>query len=183
MRVISGKYKSRKIKTLKGDNTRPTADKIKGAIFSSIAFDVKPHKMLDLFSGSGAMGIEALSRGFSYVYFNDIDKKAVNIIKANLKELELLKQSRVYNLDYKDVIKHVSKEAKIDFIFIDPPYDKIDIEDILACINKYEIVADQGILCIETASHTVLLDTYDNLIKYKEKKYKATTIAYFRKGE
>lgn len=183
MRVIGGKYRSRKLKTLKGESTRPTADKIKGAIFSSITFEVNYDKMLDLFAGSGAMGIEALSRGFKFVYFNDVNKQATNVIKSNLKDLELLEESEVYSLDYKDLIRVISKYDKIDFVFIDPPYDKIDIEDIFNLINKYDIVAKDGIVCVETSSKENLKDNYSKLFKYKEKKYKATTIAYFRKEE
>lgn len=183
MRVIGGKYRSRKLKTLKGETTRPTADKIKGAIFSSIAFETNYNIMLDLFAGSGSMGIEALSRGFKYVYFNDVNKQATNIIKSNLKDLELLKNSDTYCLDFKDVIRLVSKKNKIDFIFIDPPYDKIDIEEVFSSIIKYSIVQENGIVCVETSNTKTLKEEYGNLIKYKEKTYKATTITYYRKGD
>ncbi len=181
MRVIGGKYRSRVLKTLKGDNTRPTADKIKGAIFSSIAFDTNYNVMLDLFAGSGAMGIEALSRGFKYVYFNDKNKQAANIIKANLKSLDLTSLSQVFSSDYQECLRLVAKEKKIDFIFIDPPYDEIEISDILASINKYDIVADDGIVCVETANTLFLDESYDKLVKYKEKNYSATNITYYKK--
>ena len=183
MRVIGGSLRSRHLKTLKGDNTRPTADKIKGAIFSSIAFDTNYNKMLDLFSGSGSMGIEAISRGFKIVYFNDKNRSATNIIKSNLKTLDLMAQSHVYNLDYKECLRVVSKESEIDFVFIDPPYDEIDINEIFKEINKYEIVSEGGIVCVETANTLTLDDNYDKLVKYKEKNYKATNVAYYRKGE
>lgn len=183
MRITGGKLRSRKLKTLKGDNTRPTADKIKGAIYSSIAFDVNYNIMLDLFAGSGAMGIEALSRGFKFSYFNDNNKKAANIIKSNLKDLDLLKSSKVFSVDYKDCLRLVSKENKIDFIFIDPPYDQIEISEIFYLIDKYDILTKTGIVCVETANTQVLAKKYENLIKYKEKNYKATNVAYFRKEE
>lgn len=183
MRVIGGLFRSRKLITLKGDNTRPTADKIKGAIFSSINFDTNYNKMLDLFSGSGSMGIEALSRGFKFCYFNDKNRSAVNIIKTNLKSLDLSKETKVFNLDYKDCIRLVSKETQIDFIFIDPPYDQIDIEDIFNSISEYNVVAKDGIVVIETANTLHLKERYANLVKYKEKNYKATNVAYFRKEE
>ena len=183
MRVIGGKYRSRKLRTLKGDATRPTADKIKGAIFNSIAFETNYNIMLDLFSGSGAMGIEGISRGFKYVYFNDSNKQAVNVIKNNLKDLELIKNIEVYNLDYKDVIRVISKKTKVDFIFVDPPYDKIKISDILKAINKYDVVQKQGIVCVETSTHHKMDENYGTLKKYKEKTYKTTTITYYRKEE
>lgn len=183
MRVIAGKYKSRKLKTLAGKHTRPTADKLKGAIFSSIAFEVKYGQMLDLFSGSGAMGIEAISRGFDYAYFNDNSKEAISVIKKNIKELKLEAKSKVFNFDYQQALKVVSKNKKIDFIFIDPPYDKIDITNVFDNINKYDILSEKGLVCVETSNKQVLLDKYHDLIKYKEKNYKATTIAYYRKEE
>lgn len=181
MRVIGGKLKSRKLKTLKGDQTRPTADKIKGAIFSSIAFDTNYNAMLDLFAGSGAMGIEALSRGFKYVHFNDLSRDAIKIIKANLSDLNLTSLSKVSNLDYKKCLKSLSEKKQFDFIFIDPPYGMVDIGEIFADINKYDSVSKSGLVVVEVSSQTDLKDHYYDLYKYKEKKYGSTRVFYYKK--
>lgn len=181
MRVIGGKFRSRKLKTLKGDNTRPTADKIKGAIFSSIAFDTNYNIMLDLFAGSGAMGIEALSRGFKYVYFNDSSKLAINVIKDNLNSLDLFGQSKVYTYDYNKCIKIVAKHSQVDFVFIDPPYGKIDLDKVFDLIISSNLIADNGIVCVETSNKESLATNYGDLEKYKEKNYKSTNVTYYIK--
>lgn len=181
MRVIGGKFKSRKLKTLKGDQTRPTADKVKGAIFSSISFDTNYNVMLDLFAGSGAMGIEGLSRGFKYVYFNDLSREAVKIIKANLNDLELKRVSKVVNLDYKKCLKLLSQESQFDLIFIDPPYGQVNLEEIFDDLFKYDSVSEAGIVVVETSSQEKLKDNYKTLYKYKEKKYGSSKVYYFKK--
>ncbi len=183
MRVIGGKFRSRKLKSLKGDLTRPTANKVKGAVFSSIAFDVNHNLMLDLFAGSGAMGIEALSRGFKHVYFNDVNKKAYDVILFNLKTLDLLKSSSLSRLNYQDLLKKFSNKNKFDFIFIDPPYKKINIDEILKEIVDYEILAKGGVVCVESVKEEKLKNDYKNLLKYKEKIYGLTKLTYYRKEE
>lgn len=181
MRVIGGSLRSRKLKTLKGDKTRPTSDKVKGAIFSSLAFDTNYNVMLDLFAGSGAMGIEALSRNFKFVYFNDLNRDAVKIIKENLSNLNLNQVSKVTNLDYSQCLKVLSKTSQFDFIFIDPPYGMVDIGKIFEELYKYDSVSESGIVAVEVSSQEVLKDKYYSLYKYKEKKYGSTKVYYYKK--
>lgn len=180
MRVIGGQLRSRKLKTLKGQNTRPTSDKIKGAIFSSLAFDVKQDKVLDLFSGSGSIGIEALSRGFNIAYLNDKDRRAFKIIKENIKDLNLKDKAKVYNLDYKSLINKLADKLVFDLIFIDPPYNKVDANSIFKKISDANILAKEGIIVFESDNKLELAKEIENFIKYKEKNYKATTIHYYK---
>lgn len=179
MRIVSGEFKSRVLKTLKGNNTRPTSDKIRGAIFDSIAFEGNYHSFLDLFSGSGAMGLEAISRGYDYSIFNDNNRDAVNIIKANIKDLGVSQQAKVFSFDYKKLIKSLNE--KVDLIFIDPPYDKFDLSSLLSMISEYDLVNDDGIIIIEGSNQTKLETKIGNFSLFKEKTYKSTTILYYRK--
>lgn len=179
MRIVSGEYRSRTLKTLKGDNTRPTSDKIRGAIYDSIAFDTNYKTMIDLFSGSGAMALEALSRGYNKAILNDKSKDAVSIIKENIKALKVEKQTTVYNLDYKHCLK---KCSKVDMIFIDPPYDKFDLEELIRLIHSYDLINDDGMIIIEGSNQTELPETIDSFYLSKKKDYKSTVILYYRKG-
>ncbi|TGS90150.1 16S rRNA (guanine(966)-N(2))-methyltransferase RsmD, partial [bacterium M00.F.Ca.ET.177.01.1.1] len=123
MRVISGIHKSKPLESMEGRNTRPTMDKVKEGIFNSL------HEVsgigLDLFAGSGALGIEALSRGMEKVIFVDQNFKAIKIIKANLQHLNISDQAEVYKNNADRALKALSKRAmQFDVIFLDPPYDK-----------------------------------------------------------
>ena len=123
MRVIAGKHKSKALESLEGRNTRPTMDKVKEGIFNSL------HEVsglgLDLFAGSGALGIEALSRGMEKVIFVDQNFKAVKVIKANLNQLDLMSQAEVYKNNADRALKALAKrEIQFDIIFLDPPYKK-----------------------------------------------------------
>ena len=182
MRIVSGEFRSRNLKSLKGDNTRPTSDKIRAAIFDSIAFDdYKYQTMLDLFSGSGAMGLEAISRGFSKVVFNDNNKAAIRIIKENINDLKVKDKTIVYGYDYKHTLK-IMEDSAIDLIFIDPPYDKIDLNEIFKLISDLNVLSDDGIIIVEGSNKLDLAKNIEDFTKYKEKDYKATRIMYFKKG-
>lgn len=179
MRIVSGEFKSRSLKTLKGDNTRPTSDKIRGAIFDSITFDSNYGIFLDLFSGSGAMGIEAISRGYDFSYLNDKNKAAINIIKSNVKEIGISNKVKIFNLDYKKMLEVL--DEKMDVIFIDPPYDKFDIDELLKLIIEYDLLSDDGIIIIEGSKELQAKNEIESLSLYKEKDYKSTKLMYYRK--
>ena len=124
MRVIAGIHKSKALESLEGRNTRPTMDKVKEGIFNSL------HEVsglgLDLFAGSGALGIEALSRGMEKVIFVDQNFKAVKVIKSNLKQLDLMSQSEVYKNNADRALKALAnRDIQFDYIFLDPPYKKV----------------------------------------------------------
>ena len=180
MRVIAGKYKKTPIKTLEGEDiTRPTRDMVKEALFSSIQI-YSDTKFLDLFSGSGSIGIEALSRGAENVVFNDINKSAVNIIKTNL---EKVKEDRVVmNLDYQKCIENLDGN-KFDYIYCDPPYKFQAYEDLFFYINKYNLLDKKGIMIVETRKDVDLKEEYLGIRLYKEKKYGISKLLYYRKEE
>ena len=121
MRIITGKAKGIVLKAPQGETTRPTADRVKEAVFSMLQFDIEDRSVLDLFAGSGQMGLEALSRGAAEAVFIDKSKDAIKAIKENLEKTKLLDEAKVYQNDYLDYIKH-NKGQKFDIIIIDPPY-------------------------------------------------------------
>ena len=121
MRVITGTARGRKLEQLIGDDVRPTTDRVKEAVFSIIQFNIEGRRFLDLFAGSGQMGIEALSRGAKEAVFVDNRKESVEIIKRNLKSTKLDENAKVIPMDSNSYL-NVNSE-KFDFVFIDPPYE------------------------------------------------------------
>ena len=122
MRVITGSARGRKLKTLEGNDVRPTTDRVKEAIFSVIQFDVQGARVLDLFAGSGQMGIEALSRGAKLAVFVDSSKQSLEVVRDNLKTTGLSSASRVVTMDYQSYLSGCKEQ--FDIAFLDPPYGK-----------------------------------------------------------
>lgn len=151
MRIISGKARGTKIGTISELTTRPTLDRVKEPLFSIIQNNLDEANVLDLFAGSGALGIEALSRGAKYSAFCDINLECTKIINENLIKTKLKNLSQIYNMDYKKAIDKLSKqEIKFDIIFIDPPY-KLDIAaNSVKLIIQNNLLNKDGIIIIET---------------------------------
>ena len=125
MRIISGSAKGTKLYTLEGDATRPTLDRVKEPLFSIIQHYIVGANILDLFAGSGALGLEALSRGADKAILCDYSRKAVNIIKQNIEKTKLTEKTEVWNMDYKKALEKLKDNSqKFDIIFLDPPYRK-----------------------------------------------------------
>ena len=149
MRIITGKGKGTKLFTKKGNSTRPTSDRAKEAIFSIISDEIIEAKVLDLFAGSGALGLEALSRGASFAVFCDNDKESIEIIRKNIIKTQnkANENTKLYHID---AIKFLEKNnEKFDLIFLDPPYG-YEIENILEIIQKNKILKDSGLIIYET---------------------------------
>ncbi len=122
LRIITGTAKGKRIDTLDGEATRPTSERIKEAIFSSIQFDVENRRVLDLFAGSGQMGLEALSRGAATASFVDLSREAMDIVKRNAKTTGFFDSSRYMVSDWRNYIRKAAGRVKYDLVFIDPPY-------------------------------------------------------------
>ena len=135
MRVISGLAKGKKLQTLSGEMTRPTSDRIKEAIFSVIQFEINGKKFLDLFSGSGQMGIEAISRGAASSTFVESSKEAFNIIKSNLKLTNLQDKAKMFNMDSFLFLKN--NTDKFDIVYLDPPYLSDHLENAIVLIEPF----------------------------------------------
>ncbi len=154
MRIITGTARGTKLATLEGDATRPTAERVKEAIFSMIQFDLPDAHVLDLFAGSGQLGLEALSRGAEKAHLVDKSKDAVAIIKQNAQKTHLWDRCRVVNMDYADYI-HGTKGEKFDFIFLDPPYSSGMVRSALEKLADSDIVADGAWIFCEDETEDV----------------------------
>ncbi|MCI6272841.1 MAG: 16S rRNA (guanine(966)-N(2))-methyltransferase RsmD [Erysipelotrichaceae bacterium] len=179
IKIVSGKYGSRNLKTLPNDNTRPTSIKIRGAIFSRIGPYFDGGKVLDLFAGSGAFGIEAISRGISEGYFVDNSYGAINIIKENLKMV--MEPTYVFKDNYKNALLKLNK-IKFDIIFLDPPYKLKVIDEIILYISHQKMLNDDGVIICETLKEDVLPKKINNFFVEKEVIYGISKITYY-KGE
>lgn len=145
MRVIAGKYKSYNIKSPTTEEIRPTTDRVKESIFNLIQNHVKDRIVLDLFCGTGALGIECISRGARKVYFSDISRKSIMLLNENLEKIE--GSYDIFNKSYKNVLAGISD--KVDLIFLDPPYSINEYDQLLLDVSKAEILADDGIIVLE----------------------------------
>jgi len=150
MRIIAGDYKGRRINAVKGDNTRPTTDKIKENVFNIMGQFFTGGHVLDLFAGSGNLGIEALSRGMDHAVFIDINLNAIRVIKENIASLQLQRRTEVYRNDAFKALNILAKKgAKFDLIFLDPPYGEISIAELLTGIMEKDLLNDDGIIMCE----------------------------------
>lgn len=182
MKVISGFLKGRNIKGYDILGTRPTMDRVKESIFSTIQNEIKDSIVLDLFCGSGSLGIESISNYCKKCYFVDNNIKIINIVKENINNFNILDKSIILNYDYKKSIKYFSeKNIKFDIIFADPPYDYHVIEKILKLVNEYDILNDGGIIVVEFEKE-LLKDNYGNLKLIKNKKYGWKQVYIYKKN-
>ncbi|AQL56387.1 16S rRNA (guanine(966)-N(2))-methyltransferase RsmD [Abyssicoccus albus] len=170
MRIISGDYKGIQLDALKNNNTRPTSDKVKESMFNIISQDVISDRIcLDLFAGSGGLGIEAISRGAARVFFIDGSYPAIKIIQQNINKLKGLTSDRseVYRTDYKRAIKALSKrDMKLDVVFLDPPYRKGLVEDSLKLLDEYNVLNNGAHIMVEAES-SLALNEEELLAKYQ----------------
>lgn len=183
MRIIAGKLRSRQIKTLIGNSTRPTTDKVKEALFNAIGPYFDGGVMLDMFSGSGSIAFEALSRGMNFAVCIDSDNEAVKIINENIKNLELDKVTKLVKSDYQRALRLINDQYKFDLVYIDPPYHFQDIEKMISLLNKYTLLNVNAIVVVETKKESQLNEQYDDIIKYKESVYGITKLTYYKKEE
>ena len=164
MRVITGTARGRKLETPTNYDIRPTTDNVKESIFNIIQFDIEGRKVLDLFAGTGQLGIECLSRGAESVTFVDEHREAIRIIKENLKTCQL--KGTVMQTDALSFVKNC---GKFDLVFIDPPYDSKLYEPVLEAINSVDILSDGGIIVCEARKEKLLPEM--NLPYRKRKEY------------
>ena len=154
MRIISGRARGTKLYTLGGESTRPTLDRVKESLFNIIQNKIEDANFLDLFSGSGAIGLEALSRGAKKTIFCDFSKQAIEIINKNIKKTHLEDNSKVYNLDYKKALKEIKE--KQDIIYIDPPYKTDFAIQAINEIIKLNIIDENSIIIVETDDEKII---------------------------
>lgn len=150
MRVVAGSAKGKSLKAVPGMNTRPTTDKVKESIFNIIGPYFTGGTVLDLFAGTGSLGIEALSRGMTKAIFVDQDKLSIETIHKNLENTKLQQFAEVYKNDYERALKAlVKREMSFDLIFLDPPYRLKVMNKIIQHIREYHLITEQGIIVTE----------------------------------
>jgi len=182
MRVVAGALKGRTIKAVKGKNTRPTTDKVKENVFNMLGPYFKGGKALDLYGGSGNLGIESLSRGIDQVIFVDKEQIAVQTIKQNIKELRLEAQVEVYRNEAFRALKALHKrEIQFDLIFLDPPYKGQRINEILEFINQHELLVDGGLIMAECLKEDELHEQVGAISQIKREIYGITAISIYKK--
>ena len=180
MRVITGKARGIQLKTPQGMLTRPTADRVKEALFSIIRFDVANARVLDLFGGTGQMGIEALSRGAAHCTFLDLRKEAVGVIRENLKRTGFAKDAAVVQGDYLAFLTRCKE--KFDLIFLDPPYAAGLLGPALEEIARFDICREHGIIVAESALETALPALAPPYTLYREYRYGKIKLTVYHRG-
>lgn len=181
MRVVAGKARGTVLKTPKGMQTRPTSDRVKEAMFSIIQFDIPGAKVLDLFGGTGQLGIEALSRGAKSVVFVDQSDNACKLIKENLVKAKLDSDGKIIKNDYENYLQ--TTRESFDIILLDPPYAEIFLEKCLKLITEIDILHSGGIIVCERPLGKDLLGEFDGYTRSKDYKYGNTLLAVYRKAK
>ncbi|MDQ0215219.1 16S rRNA (guanine(966)-N(2))-methyltransferase RsmD [Oikeobacillus pervagus] len=172
MRVISGKLKGIQLKAVPGKDTRPTTDKVKEAIFNIVGPYFLEGIGLDLFAGSGGLGIEALSRGFHQMIFVDRDMKAVQTIKTNLSQCHVREESEIYRNHAERALNAVKKrQIQFDGIFLDPPYKKQKLHKLLQIIDEEQLLRKDGFVVCEHSSDIEMPYEVGNLHIVKQESY------------
>lgn len=176
MRVITGEARGRKLITLEGSDVRPTTDKVKEAIFSAIQFDIMGRKFLDLFAGSGQMGIEALSRGAESAVFVDSSRKAVEVVRKNLNNTGFYDRAKVLHTDCKSFLDMNTEE--FDIVYLDPPFGTGILQEILPVV--FENVKKTAVIIAENPEKEEILQKYSDFMLDRQKHYGKIKISMYR---
>lgn len=181
MRVIAGHARGRRLKSVRGSRTRPTTDQVKENLFNIIGNQIVQAKVLDLFAGSGGIGIEALSRGAERAVFVDKERLCTEIIRCNLSATGLSERAEVYTNDVFRAIKTLGhKQRRFDFIYLDPPYTSGLADKALAEIAQGNLLADGGIAVVEHSSKEDIAQSTLNLIRIRQARYGDTVLSFYR---
>lgn len=182
MRVIAGTARGHTLKAPKGYKTRPTLDRIREAIFNVLASRIQDSNVLDLYAGSGAMGIEALSRGAAKCVFNDQNSQALKVVKDNLLHTKLENQAVLYNKEALKAIKLLEQEGNMafDLVFLDPPYQAHLYDQILVELQDSRLLKKDSLVVVESDAKLVLNDYYGALRRIKESRYGDTLVTYYK---
>lgn len=184
MRVISGKARGLKLNTPKNKDVRPTTDRVKESLFNIINFYVMDSNILDLFAGTGSLGIECLSRGANKCVFVDKNRESMAIVKSNIKKARVENESITLNMDFKKAIKYLGvKGEKFNIIFMDPPYYENMFIDALKLVDENNLLEKDGIIVVEHDTKDSFPDSVGRLYKGRDKKYGNTTLTFYNMEE
>ena len=179
MRVITGKARGVQLKTPEGLQTRPTTDRVKEALFSIIQFDIPGTRVLDLFGGTGQLGIEALSRGAKSAVFVDAGEKPCALIKENLRRCRMENDGKVIRSDYLEYLDRCRET--FDIVFLDPPYAEVFLENSLKKLTEIDILQSGGIIVAERPVGKELPWEYPDFTRSRDYKYGKTLLTLYRK--
>lgn len=178
MRIISGEHRGRKLLEFAGRDIRPTTDRVKESMFNLIQEYISGAEVLDMFGGSGALSLEALSRGAAYAVCIDKDRRAVDIIRKNAQTLNYTDKCEILNDDSFEYLRKCGRS--FDIVFLDPPYNKNLIEPALSGISEYNILSDDGIAVLESDDTDFFGET-EGLEIIKQRKYGRSYITVYKK--
>ena len=180
LKIITGSAKGRLLKTLEGEATRPTSERIKEAMFSSIQFDIENRRVLDLFAGSGQLGLEALSRGAASCMFIDSSREAMDVVKENAAAVGFARSSKYLVSDWRNYLRKVSGRDKFDLVFIDPPYAMECCSDAMRRLADGGILADGALVVCESETEEISADRLPDFELTKSRAYgKKTSLNIF----
>ena len=180
MRVIAGSSRGRRLAEFKGRNIRPTPDRVREALFSILQSKLGNFdnlKVLDLFAGSGALAIESLSRGAAFACLVEKDTASIQVIRENLERCGMNAKAEVINNDTLAALKNF--QTSFDLVFLDPPYHKGLVEPALTMIADSGLLAEQGVLCVETGGDETLPDTVGTLVRIDQRRYGSVVIHFY----
>ncbi|MGT2667417.1 16S rRNA (guanine(966)-N(2))-methyltransferase RsmD [Streptococcus rifensis] len=177
MRIVSGLYGGRPLKTLDGKTTRPTSDKVRGAIFNMIGPYFDGGRTLDLYAGSGGLGIEAVSRGMSEAVLVDKDRRAQSIISENIQMTKEAWKFDLLKMDDRQALKHLS--GKFDLVFLDPPYAQEQIVNMVSMLDHQDLLSPDVMVVCETDKGVNLPDEIGSLGIWKQKVYGISKITVY----
>ncbi|MBV7503852.1 16S rRNA (guanine(966)-N(2))-methyltransferase RsmD [Bacillus sp. sid0103] len=184
MRVVSGICKGRPLKAVPGNTTRPTTDKVKEALFNMIGPYFDGGIGLDLFAGSGGLGLEALSRGLEKVIFIDRESKAIQVIHENIKACKFEDQAEVYRNDADRALKAlIKREICFDYIFLDPPYKKQQLVNLMEKMDKQNIVKTDGIIVCEHSFEVEIPKSVGGFSQIKHEKYGIIAVTIYKRTD
>lgn len=185
MRVVAGTYGSRPLKPVPGKDTRPTSDKVRGAIFNQLGIWLDGGLVLDVYSGTGALGIEAVSRGADGAYLCERNPKAVQVIKANVAMTGESDKFIILSGDNRRSLQGLlgQNQPRFSWVFLDPPYAKGRYEEDIIWLEKADLLDEGAVIVCEADSQVVLLDKIGSWVKYKEKTYGQTRVALYEREE
>lgn len=180
MRIISGKYKGN-LTSFKADHIRPTTDRVKESQFNILMGHFEDARVLDLFAGTGNLGIEALSRGAREVVFVEKNPRSILIVRENLKKLKVTEPTQVIQKDVLSYLKSYEGEP-FDVIFADPPFTQKMAHDVMLAMSTSRAFADHTVMTIESEARERMDDQYENLIRYDHREFGDKILSFFKKN-
>ena len=182
MRIIAGEYKGRMLDFPKNVDVRPTQDRVREALFNVIAPQIQGKLVLDLFAGSGSLGIEAISRGAKKATFVENNLKCIHIIKKNIEKVAIESKTAILKMDVFKALGTFDEKGDIfDIVFLDPPYYKELPKKALIMLSQYDILSPTNTIVIEHFKKDNIPENINNILIYNQKKYGDTVLSFFRK--